>query len=118
MKKNSRSKIKTKIRAKISGTAEIPRLTVTRSLNQIYAQLVDDSAGSTLLAASSLNKELQEDLKKAEGKIAKSKMVGVYLAKKAAEKNITTIVFDRNGYKYHGRVKALADGLREGGLQF
>ncbi len=118
MKKNSRSKIKTKIRAKISGTAEIPRLTVTRSLNQIYAQLIDDSVGATVLAASSLNKDLQDDLKKAEGKTAKSKVVGSYLAKKAQEKNITTIVFDRNGYKYHGRVKALADGLREGGLQF
>ncbi len=118
MKTNSRSKIKTKIRAKISGTAEKPRLTVTRSLNQIYAQLIDDLAGATVLAASSLNKELQEDLKKAQGKTAKSKVVGTYLAKKAQEKNITTIVFDRNGYKYHGRVKALADGLREGGLQF
>lgn len=118
MKKNSRSKIKTKIRAKISGTAEIPRLTVTRSLNQIYAQLIDDSVGATVLAASSLNKELQDDLKKAQGKTAKSKVVGTYLAKMAQEKNITTIVFDRNGYKYHGRVKALADGLREGGLQF
>lgn len=118
MKKNSRSKIKTKIRAKISGTAEIPRLTVTRSLNQIYAQLIDDSIGATVLAASSLNKELQDDLKNAQGKTAKSKLVGSFLAKKAQEKNITTIVFDRNGYKYHGRVKALADGLREGGLQF
>ncbi len=118
MIKNSRSKIKKKIRAKISGTAEKPRLTVTRSLNQIYAQLIDDLAGATVLAASSLNKELQEDLKKAQGKTAKSKVVGTYLAKKAQEKNITTIVFDRNGYKYHGRVKALADGLREGGLQF
>ncbi len=118
MKTNSRSKIKTKIRAKISGTAEKPRLTVTRSLNQIYAQLVDDSVGSTVLAASSLSKELQDELKNAQGKTAKSKVVGVYLAKKAVEQNITTIVFDRNGYKYHGRVKALADGLREGGLQF
>ncbi|GAB1350326.1 50S ribosomal protein L18 [Ignavibacteriales bacterium] len=117
-KTNSRLKIKTKIRAKISGTTESPRLSVTRSLNQIYAQLIDDSASTTLLAASSLTKELQEEIKNAKGKTAKSKVVGIFLAKKAQEKNITTIVFDRNGYRYHGRVKALADGLREGGLQF
>ncbi|MCA0389210.1 MAG: 50S ribosomal protein L18 [Bacteroidetes bacterium] len=117
-KKNSRLKIKTKIRAKVSGTPESPRLTVTRSLNQIYAQLIDDSASATVLAASSLTKELQEDIKNAKGKTAKSKVVGLFLAKKAQEQNITSIVFDRNGYRYHGRVKALADGLREGGLQF
>ncbi|KAB2907777.1 MAG: 50S ribosomal protein L18 [Ignavibacteriaceae bacterium] len=117
-KKNSRERIKRKIRGKISGTSEVPRLTVTRSLNQIYAQLIDDLTGTTVLAGSSLSKDIQDELKKANGKTARSKVVGEYLAKKAIEKKIETVVFDRNGYKYHGRVKALADGLREGGLKF
>ncbi|GAB1443056.1 50S ribosomal protein L18 [Ignavibacteriales bacterium] len=117
-KKNSKLKIKAKIRARIFGTVDRPRLTVTRSLNQIYAQLIDDNASATLVAASSLTKELQDEIKNAKGKTAKSKVVGIHLAKMAQAKDISSIVFDRNGYKYHGRVKALADGLREGGLQF
>jgi large subunit ribosomal protein L18 len=116
--KNIRLRSKIKIRKKISGVEDKPRLTVYRSLNNIYAQLIDDSQGNTLVSASSLSKELKEELKSTKGKISKGKMVGMLLARKAREKNITEIVFDRNGYRYHGRVKAIADGAREGGLKF
>jgi large subunit ribosomal protein L18 len=115
---DSRLRSKTKIRKKISGTPECPRLTVYRSLDNIYAQLVDDSTGSTLVAASSLSKEVVEDLKAVKGKISKCKLVGKLVAQKAIEKKISSVVFDRNGYRYHGRVQALADGAREGGLKF
>lgn len=119
MKKlNSRERAKIKIRKKISGTTEKPRLTVYRSLNNIYAQLIDDSTGKTLVSASTLSKDLESDLKSSKGKIARGKLVGNLLAKKAAEKNITTALFDRNGYRYHGRVQAVAVGAREGGLKF
>jgi large subunit ribosomal protein L18 len=84
----------------------------------MYAQLIDDVNGVTLAAASSLNKEIEAELKAAKGKTSKSKLVGALLAKKATEKNITAAIFDRNGYRYHGRVKSLADGAREGGLKF
>jgi large subunit ribosomal protein L18 len=117
-KKNSRLRSKIKIRSKISGIKEKPRLTIYRSLNNIFAQLIDDSAGNTLVSASSLSKELAEELKSTKGKTSKSKMVGKLVAKKALEKNISQVVFDRNGYRYHGRVKAIADGAREGGLKF
>lgn len=116
--KNIRLRSKIKIRRKISGLKDKPRLTVYRSLNNIYAQLIDDSDGNTLASASSLSKELSEELKNSKGKISKSKMVGILVAKKALEKNISQVVFDRNGYRYHGRVKAIADGAREGGLKF
>ncbi|MEW6701717.1 MAG: 50S ribosomal protein L18 [Bacteroidota bacterium] len=109
---------KTRVRKKISGTAERPRLSVFRSLNNINAQLIDDVTGTTLAAASSLSQELADELKNTKGKISKSKLVGMLLAKKAIEKGITTVVFDRSGYEYHGRVKAVADGSREGGLKF
>jgi len=102
----------------MSGTPEKPRMNIYRSLNQIYAQLIDDASGSVLVGVSSLSKEIVEELKNAKGKVAKSKLVGTYLAKKALEKNISRVVFDRNGYRYHGRVKAIADGARAGGLQF
>ncbi len=114
----SRERAKIKIRKKISGTPETPRLTVYRSLNNIYAQIIDDTTGSTLVSVSSLSKELSGNLKSAKGKTEPGKMVGNLLAKKAAEKNIKSVVFDRNGYRYHGRIKALADGAREGGLSF
>lgn len=117
-KKNLRLRSKIKIRKKISGSQEKPRLTVYRSLNNIYAQLIDDSAGTTIVSASTLSKEIAEDLKNTKGKISKSKLVGLLVAKKASEKNISQVVFDRNGYRYHGRIKAVADGAREGGLQF
>jgi large subunit ribosomal protein L18 len=113
-----RTKIKATIRKKISGTAERPRLSVYRSLGNIYGQIIDDVAGKTLVAASSIAKEVKTELAGAKSKKAKSTLVGKILAKKALEKNIKNVVFDRNGLLYHGRVKALADGAREGGLKF
>jgi large subunit ribosomal protein L18 len=118
MKVISRQRAKTRIRKVISGTAERPRMTVFRSLSQVYVQLIDDASGNTLVAASSLSKELADTLKDTKGKISKSKLVGQLIAKKAQEKNIKNVVFDRNGYQYHGRIKAIADGAREGGLVF
>lgn len=120
MKRNlkPRERSKTRIRKKVFGTVAKPRLTVYRSLNHVYAQVIDDSSGVTLASASSLSKELIDSLKEAKGKIAKSKLVGSLLAKKAIEKNVTDVIFDRNGYRYHGRIQAIADGAREGGLKF
>jgi len=117
IKKANRERSKTKIRKKISGTAVRPRLTVYRSLGKIYAQMIDDVTGTTLVSASDATKDLAETIKQAKGKIAKSKIVGKYVAKLALEKNITAAVFDRNGYRYHGRVQALAESAREGGLK-
>ena len=117
-KKTSRDRSRIKIRKKISGTPERPRLSVFRSLDNIYAQIIDDTTGNTLVSVSSLNKEAKADLISVKGKINKSKMIGNLIAKKALEKNIKTVVFDRSGFRYHGRVKALADGAREGGLVF
>jgi len=108
---------KARIRRKISGTAERPRLSIFRSNDNMYAQLIDDVKGTTLLEASSLAKELVAELKDSKGKISKSKAVGKLLAKKAIEKGITTAVFDRSGYRYHGRVQAVAEGAREGGMK-
>ncbi len=116
--KNNRIKKKIKIRKKLSGTADRPRISVFRSLNKVYAQLIDDSNGSTLISESSLSKTLAKDIKNATGKIEVSKIVGISLAKKAIEKGITNVVFDRSGYRYHGRIQAIADGAREGGLKF
>lgn len=115
---NTRLRSKMKIRKHISGTSDVPRLTVYRSLSNIYAQLVDDSESKTLASASSLSKEITEEIKNAKSKKEKSKIVGNLIAKKALDKKISKIVFDRNGYRYHGRVQALADGAREGGLKF
>jgi large subunit ribosomal protein L18 len=117
-KTTARSRAKIKIRKKISGTSERPRLMVYRSLNNIYAQIIDDTTGNTLVSVSSLSKELEPDLKSVKGKVGKGKLVGKLLAKKASEKNISSVVFDRSGYRYHGRVQAIADGAREGGLKF
>jgi large subunit ribosomal protein L18 len=107
-----------RIRAKVSGTAERPRLSVFRSLNHIYCQLVDDLSGRTLVAVSSRDEDLAQTLKGVKGKVARSKMVGQRLAAQAKEKGIAHVCFDRSGYLYHGRVKAVADGAREGGLNF
>lgn len=117
-KRTSRDRARIKIRKKISGTTERPRLSVYRSLDNIYAQIIDDSTGNTIVAVSSLAKEAKTEVKSVEGKINKSKLIGNILAKKALEKNIKQVVFDRGGFRYHGRVKALADGAREGGLVF
>ncbi len=116
--KTNRDKIKLKIRKKIIGTPERPRLVVFRSLNNIYAQLIDDTDQKTLLTVSSLNKETAEKLSAVKGKVDKSKVVGKILAEKAKTMNVESVVFDRNGYLYHGRVKAVAEGAREGGLKF
>ncbi len=120
IKRNNNSRLRSKARIKkiVTGTPERPRLSVYRSLNNIYAQLIDDTTGNTIVSASSLNKEVTEELKKIKGKKEKSKVIGNLIAKKAIEKNITTVIFDRNGYKYHGRVQAVAEGAREGGLKF
>jgi large subunit ribosomal protein L18 len=117
-KKTTRIRSKIKIRKKISGTPEKPRLSVYRSLGNIYAQIIDDTTGNTLVAVSSLTKEAKADVQSVKGKINKSKIIGTMLAKKALEKDIKKVVFDRGGFRFHGRVKALADGAREGGLQF
>ena len=111
-----RLKIKRRIRSKVTGDSKRPRLTVFRSNNEIYAQLIDDASGKTLLAASSIEKTLSKE--KGKAKIEKAKSVGAAIAKKAVEKGIKDVVFDRNGFLYHGRVKALADGARENGLKF
>jgi len=107
-----------RIRKKVSGTSERPRLSVFRSLNNIYAQIIDDAEGITLVSASSLDPAIKEQTVNVDGKIEAAKLVGKLVAKKAMEKNISTVVFDRGGYKYHGRVKSLADGAREQGLVF
>lgn len=114
-KSSARTKIKYRIRKKISGAAVRPRLSVFRSNSDIYVQLVDDNNGVTLAAASSREKDI---LAQKVAKIEKSKMVGAAIARKAGELGITTVVFDRGGYIYHGRVKAVAEGAREGGLVF
>jgi large subunit ribosomal protein L18 len=113
----ARLKRKVRIRKRIFGTEERPRLSIFRSAKHIYAQLIVDSTGSTLVAASTLSSELKGDLGEAE-KTEAAKKVGMLLGKKALERNITKVVFDRNGFLYHGRVKALADGARESGLEF
>ena len=113
-KLNRRAKIKRRIRKKISGTAQSPRLTVFRSNKQIYAQLIDDTKGVTLVSASSYNNKAADKL----AKIEQAAIVGKEIAEKAVKAGITSVVFDRNGYLYHGRVKSLADSAREGGLKF
>ncbi len=113
-----RLKIKNYVRRKIEGTIERPRLSVYRSLNQFYGQLVDDRNGKTLLALSTLSKELKDQLQNVKSKKEKSAIVGKALAEMAKTKNITNVAFDRNGFLYHGRIKSFADAAREGGLQF
>ncbi|WP_343668325.1 50S ribosomal protein L18 [Chitinophaga sp.] len=112
---NSRQKIRYRIRKKVIGSAQRPRLSVFRSNSDIYVQLIDDANGTTLASASSRDK----DIKAQKGtKSEKSKLVGAAVATKATALGITAVVFDRGGYLYHGRVKSVADGAREAGLQF
>ena len=106
-----------RIRRKVSGTAERPRLSVYRSLNHIYAQIIDDSRGSTLVAVSTLDKDFSSE-KGHKGNVSMAKKVGQLIAKRALEKGLKKVVFDRSGYLYHGRVRALAEGAREAGLEF
>jgi large subunit ribosomal protein L18 len=110
-----RQKIRYRIRRKTAGTNEKPRLSVFRSNNEIYAQIIDDASGKTLTAASSKDKDISAQKV---NKTEKSKLVGAAIARKAKDLGIENVVFDRSGYLYHGRVKAIADGAREGGLQF
>lgn len=117
MREIARQKRKKRIRKKIFGTEQRPRLSVFRSAKHIYAQLVIDTTGSTILAASTLSPEIRGeigDLKKTDA----AKKVGEWIGRRAAERNIRKVVFDRNGFLYHGRVKALAEGARESGLEF
>ena len=116
-KVTSREKRKARIRRKISGTAARPRLTVYRSLKHMYAQLVDDVAGTTLVSIGTTAKALKIEVAE-DDKAAAAKKVGTALAKAALAKGITAVVFDRNGFDYHGRVAAIAAGAREGGLLF
>jgi len=111
-KAKRRKNIRYKIRKKISGSAERPRLSVFRSNKQIYAQIIDDNAGKTIAAASSRQGASGSN------KVEVAKAVGMSLAEKAKSKGVDAVVFDRGGYLFHGRVKALAEGAREGGLQF
>jgi large subunit ribosomal protein L18 len=113
-KKEIRSRIHKRIRRKLSGTAERPRLAIFRSVAHIYAQVIDDGAGQTLVSASSVDK----DGKTNGGNVAAAKAIGKLVAERAKKKGIKTVVFDRGGYQYHGRVKALADAAREAGLEF
>ena len=108
-----RKRVHTRIRERIQGTSERPRLNVYRSLNHIYAQVIDDSKGRTLVSASPIADKI-----KTGGNLAAAKEVGKLVAERAKEKGITKVVYDRGGYLYHGRVKALADAAREAGLEF
>ncbi|MBZ5541983.1 MAG: 50S ribosomal protein L18 [Acidobacteriia bacterium] len=112
-----RRRVHERVRMKVQGTPERPRLCVYRSLGHIYAQIIDDRTGSTLVSASSVDKETKKQLKGG-GNIAAAKVIGKVVAERAKAAKIDKVVFDRGGYKYHGRVKALADAAREAGLQF
>jgi large subunit ribosomal protein L18 len=116
-KNDSRLNRKVRIRKKVSGTTEQPRLTVYKSLRHLHVQIIDDTTGCTLVAASTLSKELKGKLDEGD-KRAAAKQVGLLIAEKSKAAKITNVVFDRNGFPYHGRIAAIADGAREGGLQF
>lgn len=115
--RTARQRSHARVRGKVSGIAERPRLCVFRSLNHIYAQVIDDELGHTMAAASTLDPGVRSELD-GKSKVAAAALVGGLVARRAVERGITTVVFDRGGYKYHGRVKALADAAREAGLEF
>ena len=121
MAKNSRSIARVRrhvrVRKNLQGTTQRPRLNVFRSLSAIYAQVIDDQTGNTLLSASTVDRDLREKMKGLK-KSEQAKLVGQTVAERAKDKGIQAVVFDRGGYRYIGRIKALADGAREGGLQF
>jgi large subunit ribosomal protein L18 len=121
IKKESKNKMRKvrhlRVRRKLAGTPERPRLSIYRSLNNMYAQIIDDTTGKTLVSASTLDKEIMNSIKFGGNKEA-AKLVGQLVAKRALDKGINSVVFDRGGYIYHGRVKELAEGAREAGLQF
>ena len=112
-----RKRVHDRVRTKVSGTTERPRLCVYRSVGHIYTQVIDDSNGKTLASASSVDKETKKGLKGG-GNVASAKVIGKAIAERAKAAGVSKVVFDRGGYKYHGRVKALADAAREAGLQF
>ncbi len=116
-KRDARLKRKQRIRKNLSGTTERPRLSVFRSLKQIYAQIIDDTTGNTLVAVASTEKEVKENIDQKD-KTEVAKYIGSLIAQRAAAKGIEQVVFDRNGFLYHGRVKAVSAGAREGGLVF
>ena len=107
----------TRVRKKVSGSSDRPRLNIFRSLNHIYAQVIDDTAGQTIVAASTLDDDLKPQMKGLK-KVEQAALVGTAIAEKSKEKGVTTVIFDRGGYKYHGRVKSLAEAAREAGLKF
>lgn len=115
--RQARFKRHQRVRQKVSGTGSRPRLCIFRSLNHIYAQVIDDVQGHTLTAASTMDAEIKGSAN-GKSKTGKAELVGALLAQRAAEKGITQVAFDRGGYKYHGRIKALAEAAREGGLKF
>ncbi|MCD6320169.1 MAG: 50S ribosomal protein L18 [Candidatus Desulfofervidaceae bacterium] len=117
-KRLARLRRKRRVRKKVFGTSVRPRLSVFRSLKHIYAQIIDDTKGATLVAASTLDPELRDKVKEVKGKIAAAQLVGKLIARRALEKGIKQVVFDRNGFLYHGRIKAVADAAREAGLEF
>ncbi|MBN1285123.1 MAG: 50S ribosomal protein L18 [Anaerolineae bacterium] len=116
-RRNARLRRHQRVRATVSGTPERPRLNVFRSLSNIYAQVIDDEQGHTLAAASTIDREVRAAVE-GKDKTDAAKVVGKLVAERALAAGITEVVFDRGGYKYHGRVKALAEGAREGGLKF
>lgn len=116
-KSDARAKRHRRIRTRLNGTADVPRLCVFRSTHHIYAQVIDDNRGSSICGASTMSPAVREELKGLK-KMEKSRRIGLLIARLAQEKGITRVAFDRGGYLYHGRVRALADGAREGGLKF
>jgi len=112
-----RRQIHRRVRQRVTGTEARPRLTVFRSLKHVYAQIIDDAQGRTLASASSLDKEVRQQLRYG-GNVAAAKVVGAVLGERARQAGVTRVVFDRGGYKYHGRIKALADAARKAGLDF
>lgn len=115
---DSREKRKSRVRKKVRGTPESPRLTVFRSSKNIYAQIIDDTSCKTLVDASSLSKDASEEIRKKGGNREGAVLIGKLIAERAIKNGIKKVVFDRNGFLYHGRIKALADAAREGGLKF
>jgi large subunit ribosomal protein L18 len=116
-RREARQKRQVRVRRKVQGSQERPRLCIFRSARHIYAQIIEDTTGTTLVAVSTVVKEIGGDLKVG-GNVEAAKLVGKKIAERALAKNITQVVFDRNGFLYHGRVKALADAAREAGLSF
>ncbi|MBN2419028.1 MAG: 50S ribosomal protein L18 [Deltaproteobacteria bacterium] len=114
----SREKRKKRVRRKVLGTSERPRLSVFRSAKNIYAQIIDDTSFNTLVQVSTISKDIRDELKGKSGNREGASMIGKLIAQRAQEKGIKKVVFDRNGFLYHGRIKSLAEAAREGGLEF